>query len=143
MDGSLIYNNWVAQAYTARTNVLMNLTGSSALIYDFFEQNGGNQITFNTITQILANTLSTNTTQSICIGAVGSVISGDEFGTLPTGISLSGTGYQWYYSTSVSGTKTAISGATSATFTPNTSTAPFTTAGTYYLYRYNSYDKGQ
>jgi len=136
VDGNLIYNNWVDQAYTVRANVLMNLTGSSALIYDFYENGGSNRVTFTPITLIIANSLSSNTTQNLCIGAVGTAISGDVYGTLPTGITLSGTGYQWYYSTTVSGTQTAISGATSATFTPNTTLAPFNTAGTYYLYRY-------
>jgi len=37
--------------------------------------------------------------QNICIGSAGAVISGDAFGVLPTGISLTGTGYQWSYST--------------------------------------------
>ncbi len=54
---------------------------------------------------------------------------------MPSGISKSGTGYQWTYSTTPGGTRTNISGATGATFTPNTSSAPFNVAGTYYVYR--------
>ncbi len=94
-----------------------------------------NEAVFQNLTLVLANTLSANTTQNLCIGSTGSSISGDVYGTLPSGISKSGTGYQWTYSTTPGGARTNISGATSATFTPNTSTAPFNAAGTYYVYR--------
>ena len=113
----------------------MNLTGSSSLNYEFYENGGGNQVVFQNLTLVLSNTLSANTTQSLCTGSSGSAISGDVFGTLPSGISKSGTGYQWSYSTTPGGARTNISGATGATFTPNTSSAPFNVAGTYYVYR--------
>lgn len=135
VDGTTVYNSWADQGYTARTNVLVGLTGSSSLVYEFYENGGANQIVFENRVQLIANTLTTNTSQSINLNSTGSAISGDVFGTLPTGISLSGTGYQWTYSTTPSGTRTAISGATGATYTPNSSTAPFNTPGTYYLFR--------
>ncbi len=94
-----------------------------------------NEAVFTNLTLVLANTLSGNTTQSLCLGNTGSSISGDVYGTLPSGISKSGSGYQWTYSTTPGGARTDISGATSATFTPNASTAPFNAAGTYYVYR--------
>ena len=135
VDGILICNNWGDQSWSLRPRILMTLTGTSSLVYDFYENGGGNRVTFQNLTLVLANTLSTNVTQSICIGSLGSAISGDTYGTLPGGISLSGTGYQWTYSTTPSGIRTNISGATGATFTPNTSNAPFNTAGTYYVFR--------
>lgn len=138
VDGNLVYNNWALQSYAVKSNVLINLTGTSSLVYEYYENTGVNRVTFNTITKLIENTLTTNTTQNICIGYAGSEISGDVFGTLPTGITLNGTGYQWYYSTTPGGTVTAIPGATGATFTPTATTAPFNTAGTYYLYRYVS-----
>ena len=135
VDGTLLYDNWVDQAYSSRPRILMNLTGSSSLVYDFNENGGENRVVFQNLTQILANNLTTNTTQSISVGSSGTAISGDIYGTLPTGISLSGTGYQWTYSTSPGGVRTNISGATGATYTPNASVAPFNVAGTYYIYR--------
>ncbi len=135
VDGNLIFNNWSDQAFSSRPRVLMNLTGNSSLDYEFYENGGANKAVFQNLTLVLANSLSTNTTQSICYGSTGSAISGDAFGTLPSGISLSGTGYQWTYSATPGGTRSNISGATGATFTPNTSTAPFNTPGTYYVYR--------
>lgn len=135
VDGDLAYNNWVDQAWTPKPRVLINLTGASSLLYEFTENGGANRVVFQNLTRVLANDLNTNTTQELCMGNSGAAIGGDVFGTLPTGISLSGTGYQWTYSTTPAGVRTAITGATGATFTPNTSSAPFNSAGTYYVYR--------
>jgi hypothetical protein len=131
VDGNLIYNNWADQAYSVHSNVLMSLTGSSTLAYDFYENLGGNQVSFQSLTAVLLNNLTTNINQNNCVGSAGSAISGDTYGTLPTGIALSGTGYQWTYSTTPGGTRINISGATGATYTP----APFDTPGTYYVRR--------
>lgn len=135
VDGVLVYNNWGDQAFSSKPGVLINLTGSSSLVYDFYENGGQNQVVFQNPTLILANNLTANLTQTILSGTSGAAISGDVFGTLPGGISLSGTGYQWTYSTSPTGTRTVISGATGATYTPDASVAPFNTAGTYYIFR--------
>jgi hypothetical protein len=70
------------------------------------------------------------------VGSAGLAISGDVFGSLPSGISPSGTGYQWAYSaTSATGPWIDISGATSATYTPSATNPPFNNSGTYYLIR--------
>ncbi|MBA2498880.1 MAG: hypothetical protein H0V30_04060 [Chitinophagaceae bacterium] len=135
VDGTMVYSNWVAQGISTKPRVLMNLNGASSLLYEYYENAGGNQVLFQNLTLVLANTLSSNTTQSICIGNTGSAISGDIYGGLPLGITLSGTGYQWSHSTTPGGVRTNISGATSATFSPSTAVAPFNAAGTYYIYR--------
>lgn len=135
VDGIMLYNNWTDQSFSTKSSVLMNLNGASSLLYEFYENATDNRVKFLNLTPILSNTLSTNTTQNICIGNTGSTISGDIFGTLPTGITLSGSGYQWSYSTTAGGTRISISGATGATFTPSAAAAPFNTAGTYYIYR--------
>jgi len=135
VDGTLLCNNWSDQSFTSRPRVLMSLNGASSLVYDFYESGGGNRVVFLALTQVLANTLATNVSQSICMGNPGSAISGDIYGTLPVGITLSGTGYQWAYSSTLKGTRTNITGATAATFTPDTNVAPFNVAGTYYIFR--------
>ena len=135
VDGTLIYNNWVDQSFNFRNNVLLNLSGSNALLYDFYENGGSNRVAFQNLTQLIENTLSSNTTQTLCSGETALPIGGDVFNALPAGITLSGTGYQWCYSTSPTGTRIDIAGATNAIFTPSLSTAPFNTPGTYYLYR--------
>ncbi len=135
IDGSLLYNNWSDLSFTSIPRVLMSMNGSSSLIYDFYENGGGNRVVFQNLTLVIANSLSANTTQNICLGNTGAVISGDVYGTLPTGVTLSGTGYQWTYSTTPMGVRSNLSGATGATYTPNTSATPFNAAGTYYLFR--------
>lgn len=136
VDGALIYNNWVDQGFSTRASVLMKLNGNSSLVYDFYENAGGNQVVFQNLTQLIANTLTGNAVQSICMGDAGAPISGDVFSALPTGITLSGTGYQWAYSnSSATGPWTDIAGATSATLTPSTLSAPFNATGTYYVIR--------
>ena len=135
VDGTMVYNNWVDQVFTAKPAVLLNLNGASTLLYEFYESGGLNQVVFQNLTLVLANVLSTNTTQAICVGNTGLAISGDVYGTLPSGITVSGTGYQWSYSTTPGGVRTNIAGATGATFTPSAVAAPFNTAGTYYIYR--------
>jgi len=135
VDGTLIVNDWTDHSFASRPRVLMNLNGASTLVYDFYENGGQNRVVFQNLIQVLANSLNTNATQSLCLGSSGTAISGDVFGTLPAGISLSGTGYQWTYSTTPAGIRTAISGATGATYTPDASIAPFNFPGTYYIYR--------
>jgi len=135
VDGAMAFNSFTYQSFILRPSVLINLTGNSSLLYEYFENNGNNQAMFQNLTLVLANNLSTNTTQSICVGNTGAAISGDVYGTLPSGISLSGTGYQWSYSTTPGGVRTNISGATAATFTPIANVTPFNTAGVYYVYR--------
>lgn len=136
VDGDVIFDDWNDHAFAGRPRVLMNLDGNNSLLYEFYENGGENRVLFNNLALVLENKLSSNLTQSICMGNSGTAIGGDTYGTLPSGISKYGsTGYQWSYSTTVGGIKVAISGATDATFTPNTSNAPFNTPGTYYVYR--------
>jgi subtilisin-like proprotein convertase family protein len=134
VDGSLVYNNWSDQGWTNSASNLISLTGSSNLVLDFYENGGGNQISFNNLKLVLANTLSSNLSQTLCSGSVGQVVSGDAFGTLPNGINLNGTGYQWTYSSSPTGTRIPIAGATGPNYSISAS-APFDVAGTYYIYR--------
>ncbi len=133
VDGELIYNNWTDQAWSLRPRVLMNLTGNSQLVYDFYSNSDGNRVNFNNLTPILENKLTENTYQTICSSTTTAAISGDTFGTLPAG--LSAAAYQWTYSTNLEEPRINISGATSASFTPNINAAPFNNPGTYYIFR--------
>ena len=135
VDGVAIYNDWGDHGVITHSNVLMNLTGSNLLTYDFYENGGGNRVFFQNLTQVIANTLSFNTIQTVILGDTGTPISGDTFGALGTGISSSGTGYQWTYSTILDNTRINIPGANADTYSPNTTILPFNAPGTYYLYR--------
>jgi hypothetical protein len=139
VDNNSIYSNWSDHSPVTSVNVLFNLTGSSSLAFEYYENAGQNVAGFTGLVQVLSNTLSQNVNQTIFLNATGLPVSGDVFGSLPTGITLSGTGYQWAYSsTSSTGPWTNITGATSPTFTPSTTSAPFNTAGTYYVIRKTS-----
>ncbi len=136
LNGNLIYNDWTEHSFTSRPGVLLSMSGSDSLRYEYFENAINNRVVFQNLQLVLANNLSVNSTQSLCMGSAGVAISGDVFpATLPSGISLSGTGYQWTYSTTLNGPRNNIAGAINPTFVPNTSTAPFNVPGTYYLYR--------
>jgi len=136
VNGSSVYSDWTDHSPKAANNVLFNLDGNSALTLEYYENGGQNIFGFTGLVQILSNTLSQNTNQNLCIGSQGDLISGDVYGTLPAGITLFGTGYQWAYSTvSSSGPWTDITGETSSAFTPSTLVAPFNTAGTFFLIR--------
>jgi hypothetical protein len=136
VDNNSVYSNWSDHSPVTSSNVLFNLTGNSSLAFEYYENGGQNVAGFTTLVQVLSNTLSLNLNQNIYLNGTGLAISGDVFGTLPAGITLSGTGYQWAYSsTSSTGPWTNIAGATSATFTPSASVAPFNISGTYYIIR--------
>ena len=134
VDGALVYNSWFGHSWGNKAGNLISLNGNSSLVYDFYESGGGNRVNFNNLNLILANTLSENLSQTLCSGSTGVPVNGDTFGTLPSGISLSGTGYQWTYSTNLTGARTPIAGATGATYTP-TATAPLDVVGAYYIFR--------
>lgn len=135
VDGNLVYNHWVEEYPSLNAGVLFSLTGESALVYDYFEVDQGNNVIFNNITLVLENQLAGNIEQNVCSGGAALEISGDVYGALPGGITTSGTGYQWSYSATPDGAKTDIAGATSATFTPDVTTAPFSNGGKYYIFR--------
>lgn len=135
VDGQEVYNDWSDHAFRSRPRVLFSLSGSSNLAYEFYENSGANRVVFQNLTQLIENSLTVNTEQTLCTGETGAAISGDVFGALPSGITPEETGYQWTYSTSPDGARTAITGATAANYAPNTAVAPFNVPGTYYIYR--------
>jgi hypothetical protein len=134
IDNNPVYSDWTDHSPQS-VNILLALTGSSALTFEYYENGGQNVAGFTNLVQIISNTLTQNTNQQVYLTYSGIAISGDVYGTLPTGISLSGTGYQWAYSTSSTGPWTNIAGATSATYTPTSASSPFNAAGTYYIIR--------
>ncbi|GAB1451574.1 hypothetical protein MASR2M47_16300 [Draconibacterium sp.] len=135
VDGTKVFDHWTQRSYSVDRNVLFQLTGNSNLLFEFFESAGGNRVSFQGLSRLIENNLTGNISQSVCVGDVGAVINGDIFGTLPTGITRSGSGYQWAYSTNAGGPWINISGATAATYAPNTAMAPFNMANTYYIIR--------
>jgi hypothetical protein len=46
VDGTLVYTSFVDQGYAVRPRMLMSLTGTSSLVLDYYENAGGNQLSF-------------------------------------------------------------------------------------------------
>ncbi len=136
VDGNLVYDDWNDHGYRVNNNILLNLSGNTNLDLEYYENGGGNRISLANAQLIIENILSANTSQTVCQNENALTISGDTFATLPTGISLVGTGYQWYYNTTGDPTATIIiAGATDANFTPDLTSAPFNSPGIYSIYR--------
>lgn len=135
VDDNIVHDYWTAHNYTAYNNVLFALNGNSNLMYEYYDNTTANRVTFNNLTLLLENTLDQNITQTLTLGEQGQTISGDIYGALPSGIQISGSGYQWSYSTTPNGSRTLIYGAIDPTFTPDTDNPPFNVAGTYYVRR--------
>lgn len=135
VDDNIVHDYWTAHNYTAYNNVLFALNGNSNLMYEYYDNTTANRVTFNNLTLLLENTLDQNITQTLTLGEQGQTISGDVYGALPSGIQISGSGYQWSYSTTPNGSRTLIYGAIDPTFTPDTDNPPFNVAGTYYVRR--------
>jgi hypothetical protein len=133
VDGTLIFNRWINQAQTSYNNMLIPLTGSSNLTFDYYEGNVDNVVSFLNFRKI-NNNLTANTDQTACLGTSLLQITGDalldDANPLPAGLTNT---WQWVYSTTPTGTQTSISGATLKDYTPTG--APFDSPGTYYLYR--------
>lgn len=135
VDGNLIYDDWNDHAYRNQ-NILVNLTGSSSVVLDYYENGGQNRINVGSPDLLIENVLSNNINQTLSApNDIPLEISGDEFSILPNGINRINSGYQWVYSMVEGGPTTNINGATAASFTPNSNTTPFDSPGTYYIFR--------
>ncbi len=117
VDGTLLFDNWVIESYLTKPRVLMNLTGNSSLNFEYYENTGGKRSVFPEFYPCIKPIHFLPILLKVfALEAQALAISGDTYGTLPAGITLSGTGYQWSYSTTPGGSRINIAGATSAIF---------------------------
>ncbi|MFD0984269.1 T9SS sorting signal type C domain-containing protein [Flavobacterium myungsuense] len=116
VDGVKVFDAWIVQAPTVYQNVLVNLSGSSEIVFDFFENFIQNECNF-TITPFVpsANTISSTST-SVCSGIVPSLIDGSPF-VYNGSTANPSMSFQWQLSTDGINF-TNISGATSEDYTP-------------------------
>ncbi|MBZ9629885.1 hypothetical protein LB465_03760 [Salegentibacter sp. LM13S] len=134
VDDDLIYDDWNDHAYRNQ-DILVNLSGNSNLVLDYYENAGGNRVSVTTPKLLIENILTSNTSQTISTPSDFQEISGDDFANLPNGISRENTGFQWVYSNTQGGAISLINGANGTSFNPDTSIVPFDSPGTYYVYR--------
>jgi hypothetical protein len=134
IDNKLYYDWWVQHAPAYQDNILISLTGKSSLLLEYYQGPYTQcQIGFYNLTLIYANTL-TPYNNTICrLQPAAQIIGQVQPSGLQTGFTFKS--FQWYYSTTPTGTRIPITGETGANFTPNTTAAPFNASGTYYIYR--------
>ncbi len=116
VDGVKVFDAWIVQAPTVYQNLLVNLSGSSEIVFDFFENFIQNECNF-TITPFdpSANTISSTST-SVCSNIVPSLIDGSPF-VYNGSTANPSMSFQWQLSTDGINF-TNISGATSEDYTP-------------------------
>ncbi|WP_264565881.1 fibronectin type III domain-containing protein [Flavobacterium sp. N3904] len=77
VDGTLVFNSWGDKGNTTFGNVLIYLTGSSELVFDYYENAGGNVVGFS-MTPFVAssNTITAPTPALVCSGTTPNTIIG-------------------------------------------------------------------
>ncbi|WP_372774055.1 glycine-rich domain-containing protein [Mangrovibacterium sp.] len=130
VDGFKVYDQWRQRGYTTDQKILFELTGTSNLMFEFYESSGGNRVSFLNLEKV-PNSITT-TDLDYCVSDVAATISGNNAFTDSPISSTSGftVAYQWQSSADGSSGWTDVSGATLQNYTP-----PTTTAGTVYYRR--------
>ncbi len=135
VNGEMVHDHWMDRSPATDSNVLVNLNEEENLLtYEYYENGGGNVVEFRNFVPVTENKLTGAVEQSLCGAESAATIQGDEI-TLYDGITTVGTGFQWFYSTSINGEKIAISGADQKDFTPDVTASPFNETGEYYIFR--------
>jgi hypothetical protein len=131
VDGDLIYSDWSNHGPQIYDNVLLQLSGSSQLILEYYENGGQNVIGFYNLHRI-ENQLTNTTGQSVCEGETPDEITANNaFTDAPVSGNVDFTiSHQWQLASNLAGPWSDISGATSQNLTPVESTT-----GTYYYRR--------
>ncbi len=116
-DGVLVFNSWIQQVATTYSNVLIYLDGSADLVFDFYENSGGNIAEFSlTPFNTNLNSITAPSNSIVCSGSQSGVIDGSSF--VYNGSSVNPTiAFQWQSSTD-NVTFTDIASATSEDYTP-------------------------
>jgi hypothetical protein len=103
VDGVKVVDQWQEQSATTYENVLVNLTGNSVLVLDYYENGGGNVIQFNMIPfSDRPNTISAPATTIVCNGVAAGLIDGSAY--TYNGSPINPTiKFQWQYASSATG----------------------------------------
>jgi hypothetical protein len=131
IDGVKVLDRWVQQSPTDYGNVLVYLNGSSNLLLEYYEKNGGNESNF-TMTPFVAsaNAITAPTPSSVCSGVTPGMIDGTSF--VYNGATVNPTiNFQWQ-SSSDNTNWSNIPGATLEDYTPAAITTTTTNVTVYY-----------
>jgi hypothetical protein len=116
VDNALVFSRWNDQGTTTFSNVLVYLNGNSDLVFDYYENGGGNVAQISLTPFIAASNTVTTSTPIVCSGVTPAVIDGSAFTF--NGATVNPTiGFQWQIS-SDNVNWANISGATQEDYTP-------------------------
>ena len=128
-DGTKYFDAWVEQGSTAYTKQLFPITANGNLLFEYYENGGGNVAYFTDFARVV-NTVTPTPDQVLCAGGTVTPLTGNStFADAPLSSDNNfAVTYQWQSSTD-SVTWTSISGATSQNYTP------LATVGSFYYRR--------
>lgn len=129
VDGVKVFDAWKEQAPTVYQNVLVYLTGSSDLVFDYYENGGQNECNFSITPFVPSSNTITSTASVACSAVAPALLDGSAYVYNGTTVNPSIT-FQWQLSTDGT-TYTTIAGATSEDYTP-----PATTTTTVNVLKY-------
>ncbi|SFE12071.1 beta strand repeat-containing protein, partial [Flavobacterium phragmitis] len=135
VDGVRVVNQWQEQSATTYSNVFVNLTGSSVLVLDYYENGGSNVVEFSmTPFNASSNTITAPATTTVCSGTTPGLIDGSSYQYNGTTVNPT-VRFQWESSSSATGpwsNVTTGTGMTSEDYTPAAITGNATQNITYY-----------
>lgn len=129
VDGVRIFDEWKEQGVTAYGNVMLYLSGNSEIVFDYYENGGGNVVNFSLAPFDPSSNSISSAVTSVNSGSAPGIITGTNY--VYSGTVVNPTiSYQWQSSTN-GVTFTNIAGATSKDYTPLAITTPTTVATSY------------
>jgi hypothetical protein len=130
VDGVLVFNSWSDKGNTVFGSVLIYLTGTSELVFDYYENGGGNVVGFSmTPFVVSSNTITAPAAPTVCSGTTPGAITGS---LTYNGATANPTiNFQWQSSPD-NATWTDIPGATSQNYTPMAVTTTTSNVTVYY-----------
>ncbi|MDW8853113.1 PKD-like domain-containing protein, partial [Flavobacterium sp. MMLR14_040] len=119
LNGTKVFDRWVEQGSTTYNNVLVNLDGDDDLVFDYYENAGGNVVDFSmTAFNAGANTITAPATVTFCSNGDPAVIEGSlQYNSNDVNFQNPQLNFQWQISTDGS-SYTDISGANGRTYDP-------------------------
>ena len=117
VNGALVFNQWNDQGPTNYENILINLNANDDIVFDFYENAGGNVANYTiALFNPSTNTITAPTTTNVCSGIAPTQINGSNY-TYSGALNNPTIGYQWQISADNT-TFVDISGANSRDYTP-------------------------
>ncbi len=117
IDGIKIFDEWKEQAPTGYNNVLLNLTGNSDIVFEYYENGGQNVVNFSLIPfNASSNTVLASSNTLVCNGDSPNIIVGSSY-TYNGSVINPSLQFQWQIATD-NINYTNILGATTKDYTP-------------------------